>query len=316
MNPIHVAAGVIYDSHGRILLARRPDHLHQGGLWEFPGGKVQVGEYVVAALRRELDEELGIRITQSRPLIQVHHDYGDKQVWLDVHEVLAFTGTPQGREGQQVQWVKQHDLSHYQFPAANLPIVRALELPSVYMITGEFTDSQDCLRRVEIAMRNGIRLVQLRAKQLSKQAYVALSAQLREVCDNYHARLIANVHPDWFAATRAHGLHLTSSQLMALTQRPIEPEQWLFASVHTPVEVNQAKKIGVDAMVIAPVKPTKTHPHTNPLGWSGLEQLACQANCPVYALGGINDQDLPKVRAHGAQGVAGISAFWPEGSPR
>ena len=316
MKPIHVVAGVIYDPQGRILLARRPDHLHQGGLWEFPGGKVHAGELVIAALRRELEEELGITFTRSRPLIQVHHDYRDKQVWLDVHEVLAFDGKPHGREGQVVQWVDRDTLSQYQFPAANHPIVRTLALPSVYLLTGEFANTQDCLQRAELALQQGIRLLQLRAKHLTQQAYVTLSVQLRALCDAYHAKLIANIDPTMFAATQAHGLHLTSQRLMALQQRPIGSAQWLFASVHNQIEMKQAKQLAVDAIVIAPVNSTTTHPHARPLGWAGLEQLAIQANRPVYALGGITAQDLPKVRAHGAQGVAGISAFWPKGLTR
>ncbi len=314
MSPIHVVAGVIYDSQRHILLARRPEHLHQGGLWEFPGGKVDAGELIIPALRRELNEELGITLTRSQPLIQVHQDYGDKQVWLDVHEVLAYSGNPHGREGQAVQWVNRDALSQHQFPAANLPVVRSLELPSEYLITGEFRDSQDCLRRAERALQQGVRLLQFRAKHLASPDYIALSVQLRKLCDRYHATLIANIDPALFNATQAHGLQLTSVQLMTLYRRPVDTAQWLFASVHNQTELLQAKKLGADAVVIAPIKHTLTHSDAHPLGWAGLEQLATQANCPVYALGGIDAPDLPKVRAHGAQGVAGISAFWPAGA--
>lgn len=313
MTPIHVVAGVIFDPQGRILLARRPEHLHQGGLWEFPGGKVDAGELLIPALCRELNEELGISVTRSRPLIQVYHDYGDKQVWLDVHEVLAYGGKPHGREGQAVQWVRRDALSQYQFPAANLPVVRSLELPSVCLITGEFADSLDCLQRVEQALQQGTRLLQFRAKWLPSQDYIALSVQLRKLCDSYHAILIANIDPAMLPATHAHGLQLTAAQLMTLQRRPVPAAQWLFASVHNQTELLQAINLKVDAVVIAPVQPTRTHPDAKPLGWTGLEQLAKQANCPVYALGGIDVQDLPLVRAHGAQGVAGIRAFWPTG---
>ncbi|RYE91389.1 MAG: NUDIX domain-containing protein, partial [Oxalobacteraceae bacterium] len=80
MKRIHVAAAVIRGADQRILIARRGDTQHQGGLWEFPGGKVEPGETVQAALARELREELGIEVSLARPLIKVHHDYADKQV--------------------------------------------------------------------------------------------------------------------------------------------------------------------------------------------------------------------------------------------
>ena len=84
---IHVAVGAIRNGQGEFLLARRPEHLHQGGLWEFPGGKVETGETVEVALRRELQEELAITVGQATPLIKIRHDYGDKRVLLDVWRV-------------------------------------------------------------------------------------------------------------------------------------------------------------------------------------------------------------------------------------
>src|SRR3954465_8084222 len=77
---VHVAAAVIRGTDGKILIARRADTQHQGGLWEFPGGKVEPGEAVEAALARELQEELGITVEAARPLIKVTHDYPDKQI--------------------------------------------------------------------------------------------------------------------------------------------------------------------------------------------------------------------------------------------
>jgi len=124
---IHVAAGVILNTAGEVLLALRPQHKHQGGLWEFPGGKVEAGEAVSAALGRELHEELGLTPTVCEPFLIIDHDYGDKQVRLDVWLVLSHTGAPQGREGQQIAWVAIAELSGYRVPAANEGIVAALQ---------------------------------------------------------------------------------------------------------------------------------------------------------------------------------------------
>lgn len=111
----------------QILLTRRAATAHQGGLWEFPGGKVEVGETVQQALVRELREELAIEVGQSEPLLVIHHDYGDKFVKLDVHLVHYFEGGIQPQEGQPMAWVPMTELAGYALPAANRAIVKALE---------------------------------------------------------------------------------------------------------------------------------------------------------------------------------------------
>ncbi len=122
---VHVAVGVIVDGT-RILLAKRLEHSHQGGLWEFPGGKVEAGESVEQALSRELQEELAIRVVRAEPLLQVTHDYGDKSVMLDVWWVDRFEGEAEGCEGQTIAWVEAKSLGDYAFPAANQLIVEAV----------------------------------------------------------------------------------------------------------------------------------------------------------------------------------------------
>jgi 8-oxo-dGTP diphosphatase len=123
-----VAVGIVADSTGAILIARRPDHAHQGGLWEFPGGKVEADEAVIAALRRELHEELGIAVQAAEPLLQVRHAYPDKTVLLDVWRVTAWRGEPHGREGQPLTWASPAKLANFAFPAADGPIIARLRL--------------------------------------------------------------------------------------------------------------------------------------------------------------------------------------------
>jgi 8-oxo-dGTP diphosphatase len=123
---VHVAVGILISPAGRVLITRRPDHVHQGGLWEFPGGKVEDGEPVAAALNRELHEELGITTQAAEPWMQIRHAYPDKTVLLDVWRVTAWQGDPQGREGQPLAWVLPTELETLSFPAADEPITAAL----------------------------------------------------------------------------------------------------------------------------------------------------------------------------------------------
>ena len=126
MQAIVVAVGVLIDAEGRVLVARRAPDTHQGGFWEFPGGKVEAHESVGDALKRELEEELGIQIEGSEPLMAVEHDYGDKQVRLDVHRVMHWQGEPRGLEGQPLAWQFPEDLGDWPFPDANTPILARL----------------------------------------------------------------------------------------------------------------------------------------------------------------------------------------------
>jgi 8-oxo-dGTP diphosphatase len=126
MKRVHVAVGVILDARNRVLITRRAEASHQGGLWEFPGGKVEADESLQVALARELREELGIEAVRTSPLLEVQHDYADKAVLLDVHVIHEFSGQARGLENQPLQWVVAEGLRQYQFPGANEPIVEAV----------------------------------------------------------------------------------------------------------------------------------------------------------------------------------------------
>ena len=124
---IHVAVGVVVDRERKILIARRHQNQHQGGLWEFPGGKVGAGETVQEALKRELLEEVNLTVRECAGMLRIPHDYGDKTVLLDVWYVNVFSGEAIGREGQPVKWVSVDRLDELKFPAANQPIITAIK---------------------------------------------------------------------------------------------------------------------------------------------------------------------------------------------
>ena len=123
---VTVAVGILIDDAGRVLVTCRAPDAHQGGLWEFPGGKVEAEETLLEALARELSEELGVRVESTEPLLVLEHDYGDKQVRLDVHRVTHWSGQPRGLEGQPLAWQRPEQLRDWAFPAANRPILERL----------------------------------------------------------------------------------------------------------------------------------------------------------------------------------------------
>ena len=155
-NVVHVVVAVVKNEHGEYFIAKRHENSHQGNLWEFPGGKVENNETVIDALKRELFEEIGITLLQTSPLIQIHHNYEDKSVLLDVWYVDKFDGEAFGKEGQKTCWINQNEFSLYDFPAANLPVLKAIKLPDRCMITGKFKDEKEFLDRIQISLENEV----------------------------------------------------------------------------------------------------------------------------------------------------------------
>lgn len=313
---IHVAVGVIIGPDKKILIAKRPQTAHQGGLWEFPGGKVDAGESVHQALVRELQEELSINVTESEPLIQIRHHYPDKSVLLDVYSVTRFDGQPRGAEGQPICWVSSKELNNFEFPAANQPIINAITLPDKYLITGDFAGNEDFEQRLSIAFEQGIRLVQLRLREFNLSTHKALIDKVIVLSEKYSARLLINSSVEIFEQIVSAypsvtiGLHLSQHQAAVVSARPISASYLLGVSCHNEKEIMHAQQLGADYLLLSPVKETRSHPDTEPLGWSAFASLVESANIPVYALGGMVESDLVQAKLAGAQGVAGIGAWW------
>ncbi|KPP98271.1 Nudix family hydrolase [Marinobacter sp. HL-58] len=311
---IHVAVGTIFRS-GKVLIARRPEHVHQGGLLEFPGGKVEADETVQQALVREILEETGLRIAADdlEPVIEVRHDYGDKRVYLDVWRALSADGEAHGREGQEIRWLDVSELNDADFPVANRPIIRALRLPDHYAITGSAQSEDAFVDRFLAGMSQaGPDLCLLRAPGLNEEAYARRAQWALEQCNGRHSRLMLHGAPSLLGRfPEACGLHLPWAEARQLSARPCSGDYLLAVSCHTAEEIAHAEQLQADFITLGPVKPTPSHPGVSGMGWRCFRELVAGATVPVYALGGLGLADVSKARSTGAQGVAGISFWWP-----
>lgn len=321
---VHVAVAVIHHpgdrdkrpsgNSTRVLLAKRGEHQHQGGRWEFPGGKVENGEGVLAALDRELQEELGIALKSApKPLICITHDYGDKHVILDVWDVFDYQGVPEGKEGQPLEWVPINCLHEREFPAANVPIVKACQLPNEIAITPEFRSLSLASEHLELLRGKGCPLIIFRQTQLELKEYCEWARHLMTVLDGFDAHLILHGEPEALEHLQPFGIHM-SSAIGSKLQSTIQERPYLTSmSCHCESELALADALGADFVLLSPVKTTRSHPEAQVLGWERFKALASVAKMPVYALGGMCRRDVETARDCGAQGVAGISGWIPFG---
>lgn len=308
---IEVAAAVLRDDEGRVLVSRRLAGRHLAGMWEFPGGKIEPGEAPEAALARELEEELGIMAGPSRPLIAVHHDYPEKVVRLCLYEVHSFSGTPHGAEGQEIRWVAPADLGALEMPAADRPLTRLLDLDGHYSISpspGSFDSIDRFVDAWRASLEAGYRLLRLRpaaGERVAGELIERVDALTRE----FGARWIASGELEQCFGWPAHGIHLDTRQLMTLDKRPLPEDRLVIASCHDLEEIRIADSLGADLVTLSPVMPTASHPDASPMGWDDFERVVRRAPLPVMALGGMRPDDWARARSIGAFGVAGIRAF-------
>jgi len=309
-SPVHVAVGLLLDCD-RVFVTRRAADAHQGGKWEFPGGKCNPGEPVLVALRRELHEELGIEVESAIPWMQVRHAYSDRDVLLDVWRITAWRGDPHGREGQEAHWCSVNDLPALDFPEADLPILRRLWLPPLYLISDAARFGKEAfLGMLERALKAGARLIQLREPSMPQPEFRVYAMAVATLCHRHDARLLLNADPATVEDCGADGVHLNSRRLMALDRRPLGNTFFVAASCHNREELGQAAHLGADFAVLSPVAATASHPDVAPLGWDKFHALCGSALLPIYALGGMHPADLGLARTTGACGIATVSGIW------
>ncbi len=305
---MRVVVAVIEDSNQCVLVSRRASHQHQGGLWEFPGGKIERDESRIAALQREIEEELGLRISKARPLIRVQHDYSDVKVELDVWKVETYRGSAQGREGQAIRWCEPSDLITLKMPAADIPIVNAVNLPDCYAIIGsQCTNFEDVWAQCQLSISKQVGMLMLRLRPNLAVDLEQLEL-LYNYCSTHRVKLIQHQSSklDGFICD---GYHLSSSELMRINDRKQYGTGYVGASCHDADQLSKAESLQLDYVSLSPVNQTDSHPGKQTLGIHGFKSLCAQINIPVYALGGMSMDDRRAVFAAGGQGVAGISQF-------
>lgn len=309
VKPVEVAAAVIQRRDNTFLLAQRPPDKIWAGYWEFPGGKVEPGETPYHALVRELKEELGITVQTAYPWLTRVFTYPHATVRLNFFRVTEWDGEPHPHEGQEFSWQRVPDVSANPVLPANAPILRALELPALYAISNvQELGEQDFMRRLEVALQNGLKMVQLREKQYSRDDLRTLALRMLPLMRRHNALLILNADIELAREVGADGVQLTAAQLQELRERP--DVLWCAASCHNAEDLRRAEALGCDFALLSPVLATQSHPGAPHLGWDDFKGAAAGSSIPVYALGGLTQSDMQQAWRHGAHGISLLRQAW------
>ncbi|MEZ5543544.1 MAG: Nudix family hydrolase [Pseudomonadota bacterium] len=307
---LHVAVGVLTRPDGRVLLAERPAGKVMAGYWEFPGGKIEPGEAAADALARELHEELGIDIEAATPWITRTFRYAHAIANLHLFRITGWQGEPHGRESQRLSWQDPHCVDIAPLLPANHDIMDALRLPALYAITQAGKLGVEVfMERLRRALEHGVRLVQVREKEMDRTQLERFAAAVSKLCHDHGACVMINGATELARQTGADGVHLQTGQYIGCTQPPVTDLLWA-ASCHDRDELQQAARLGAAFAVLSPVLPTASHPGAPTLGWDGFASACAGMPMPVYALGGMRTDMLDTARAHNAHGIALLSGIW------
>jgi 8-oxo-dGTP diphosphatase len=306
---VEVAAAVILQPDGSFLLGQRPEGTAYAGCWEFPGGKIESGESAREALVRELHEELGIEADLVFPWIAREFVYPHAHVRLHFFRVARWHGSIRDIQHSALAWQRVDSIDVSPLLPANAPVLQALALPDFYAIThaGEIgIDAQ--MERLEHALRGGLRLLQIREPQMTVEKREAFAREATRLAHRHGARVLVNGDIALAAHLGADGVHLPCVQLMQLEERPDLP--LVAASCHNAPELARAAALGLDFVVLGPVRETLSHPGVHGLGWERFAHLIEDFPLPVFALGGMKRADMEAAWCMGAHGIAAIRAAW------
>ena len=306
--PLHVVAAALTASGRggpRVLLAKRAAGAHQGGRWEFPGGKVEPGESAAAALARELREELDVELLQARPLIRFPYRYPEFAMDFEVFRA-RWRGRARGREGQELRWAGLAELRDWDTPPASAPVIRALQLPGRYAISPPPTADDAWLRGLErlLAGRERV-MIQFRPGATALADCRDLARRVVRMARNAGAPVLINAAPEEALALGADGVHLNGARLRELDRRPLPDDRWVGASCHSAAELRHAERVGADFAVLS--RPAKA---AGTWSWEWFAASVAGVALPVYALGGMRVAGLDRAVRSGGQGIAAVRGLW------
>jgi 8-oxo-dGTP diphosphatase len=333
---IQVVAAVLIRTDGRVLLAKRAAEKIDGGLWEFPGGKVELFESPADALERELREELGISLGATESLMSVLARESGAGIDLHVFTSRSWTGNPVPLEHSELTWVQPNRLRRFAMPGADKPVQKRISLPPRYAISPDFSADfllERLLNWMSIAASRDAGWVLLRCQALTTHHdRDQIFSKISDAADECGIDILVSGLSMLRASTDVGGVQIKSTELHDLSSRfpganaAKKFRHWLLeqngssafqnraefilaASCHNQEELQMAAHLGCDFVTVSPVCETLSHPHTPFLGWPNFKVLAHNTQLPVYALGGMQESDLDIALKCGAAGIAGISLF-------
>lgn len=307
---VEVAAGVIRRADGRFLLGRRAPGTFYPGYWEFPGGKVEEGESAAQALRRELYEELGIRVERLYRWLVREYDYEHANVRLHFFEVPEWRGELQDHVHSELAWQFADALEVVPMLPANGPVLKALRLPRGIGITDCAAFGVEAqLGRIGHALTAGrVGMIQVREAAMSPVQRRDFTRQVIGMAGRHGAPVVINGDAQLAYELGADGVHLKRAELFAATRRP--DFEWVGASCHDREALRHAAALGLDYALVGPVKATQTHPGQSGIGWERFAEMTALSPMPVLGLGGLSMADMEAARAAGAHGIAAIRGMW------
>ena len=304
---IQVSIAIIRHKN-QVLLGWRDENLHQGGCYEFAGGKLEAGETPEQALIREIQEEVGIDVMPIKRFASFQFDYSDRCLSLFFILCKVKSYAELDKMDQAWRWIDLDDVQNYQFPKANQAIIQRISWSRKIAILNDDHEVQDIKHDVDtVYLRQNVE----NFPQLLRDNPQLFTEKKIIVRWQDYQKLDADLQGKVFA------VHLNSQQLVDLAESVSQNNELplslqnknLIGACHNENEIECANLIACDAIFISPVQSTPTHPEHTGLSWAGFAALANIAEMPVYALGGVACDDLKMAKAYGAYGVAGIRDF-------
>lgn len=311
---IQVAVAVIVYQN-QFLLGFRHENQHQGNRYEFIGGKIEQNEKPILALWREVQEEISIDISQNlcKKMGVIKHEYSEKTVelhifWVDFYQnQYQVTSCGIGAENQPILWVEKADLlaKKYPLPEANARILDWICLPDTLIISKalqDFANIDNWLNFYTKSLPKNA-LFYARLKDISQDSEQLLRDLQQQRTD------LTLIVPQDKVSNSSKICHLNHTQLMNFAEN-LPNDRRYFASCHDKISVEKANQFAKShclvGIFISSVKNTPTHPDVVGMGWQDFADLCQLADVPVFALGGMQVDDLPMVWQSWGFGIAGI----------